>query len=121
MSEEPSEFVRDNFCCFVVLCDKSTAKRAIAVLLATASSSFVKAVGELILNTREKIPKVVRDIFTNIKSSLKKKRAALSKYWKIIGPRLAPLVYRFHGDGKARTATRNAGAAADKKVTVQNK
>ena len=121
MTQAPSEFVLDNLCCFIVLCDKSTAKRAVALLLATASASLVKAVGELILNVREKIPKVVRDIFTNSKISLKKKRTALAKYWKLLGPKLAPLVHRFHGNVKGNAPARNTGAVADKKVTSPDK
>lgn len=120
MAEEPSAFVRDNLCCFTVLCDKSTAKRAITLLLNTASASLVKAVGELLLNVREKIPKVVRDIFTNNKISLKKKRTALIKYWKLLGPKLAPLIHRFHGNVKANAAARNAGTAVDKKIANED-
>ena len=121
MNEEASEFVRDNLCCLKVLCDKSTAKRVVILLLRTASDALVKAVGELILNSREKIPKVVGEIFNNKKNTLRKKRLGLIKCWKLIAQKLAPLIYRLHGNEKTSTSARNAGTTAAKKVTTQDK
>lgn len=112
MTSNISQFLLDQICILKVLCNPKTLKAFVLKILRAASAVLVKAISELLLNIREKFPKLVKNIIIAKKVSLKNKRQAIIKYWKLIRGKISPLVDQVH-DAVSKTRTTAGDTRAD--------